>query len=180
MNLKYKDDCDPFEFTIYNTSSSDITLNLFDTQNLNLIPTTYSIPLYITGSNDYNFFVQSIVDTPKKIDLIQINAPFIYLNPLNIQFLDANGISTLKPKYPITYVDAYQVSTSQVKVFFDEGEYLMSENTKILDFIIYANQSVTFLVWYKELPRDSDLLSKQNDIRNVFKSLFGWQKKRLK
>jgi hypothetical protein len=81
MNLKYKDDCDPFEFTIYNTSSSDITLNLFDTQNLNLIPTTYSIPLYITGSNDYNFFVQSIVDTPKKIDLIQINAPFIYLNP---------------------------------------------------------------------------------------------------
>lgn len=180
MNLNYKEDCDPFEFTIFNTSSSDISFNLFDTNTLNLIPTSYSSPIYITGSSNYNFFVQSIIDNPKRVDLIQVNAPFIYLNPLYISYLDANGKEFVNPKLALNYIDVYQVATNQVKIFFDEDEYIMSENTKILDFIIYANQSVSFTVWYKELMKSSDLISNENDLKIVFKSLLGWSKKRIK
>jgi len=109
------------------------------------------------GSVDYNFFVQGLNNDPKKIEEIEIEMPQTYLvNPLNVQYTDANGISDLKPYLPNTEIDTYQKAPNRAIVKFGD-DYIMNINTQIVNFILPPLSETILVITYTELLK-SDML----------------------
>ena len=109
------------------------------------------------GSVDYNFFVQGLNNDPKKIEEIEIEMPQTYLvNPLNVQYTDANGISDLKPYLPNTEIDTYQKAPNRAIVKFGD-DYIMNINTQIVNFILPPLSITILVITYTELLK-SDML----------------------
>ena len=109
------------------------------------------------GSVDYNFFVQGLNNDPKKIENIELIMPQQYLaNPVNVQYLDASGISNINPFLPNIEIDTFQKATNRAVVNFGE-EYVMNINTQIVDFILPPLSTTILIITYNELLK-SDML----------------------
>jgi uncharacterized delta-60 repeat protein len=109
------------------------------------------------GSVNYDFFVQGLNNDPKKIEEIELIMPQRYLaNPVNVQYLDASGISDLKPYLPNIEIDAFQKATNRAMVKFGD-EYVMNINTQIVNFILPPLSTTIMIITYTELIK-SDML----------------------
>ena len=136
----------------YFTSYNGIGANYIVSLNNNTISYTIS-----GGSVDYNFFVQGLNNDPKKIEEIELIMPQTYLvNPLNVQYTDASGISNLNPFLPNIEIDTFQKATNRAVIKFGE-EYVMNINTQIVDFILPPLSTTILVITYTELLK-SDML----------------------
>jgi hypothetical protein len=128
------------------------------------------------GSVDYNFFVQSLNDNPKIIDQIDLIIPQEYSkNPINLQYKDANGISTLKPFFPNIEIDSFQKATNRSFVNFGK-EYIMNINTEIVDFILPPLSTIVFIITYQEFIKanllDVEVYDEENKAKYLIKQNF--------
>jgi uncharacterized delta-60 repeat protein len=123
------------------------------------------------GSVNYNFFVQSLNNDPKKIEQIELVMPQRYLaNPVNVQYTDASGISNLNPFLPNTDIDTFQKATNRAVVKFGD-EYIMNINTKIVNFVLPPLSTTVLVITYQELLK-SDMLDAvvyANDLKAKYK-----------
>lgn len=109
------------------------------------------------GSVNYDFFVQGLNNDPKKIEEIEIEMPQRYLvNPVNVQYKDANGISDLKPYLPNTEIDTFQKAPNRATIKFGD-DYVMNLNTQIVDFKLPPLSETILVITYTELLK-SDML----------------------
>ena len=109
------------------------------------------------GSVNYNFFVQSLNNDPKKIEEIELVMPQTYLaKPVNVQYTDASGISNFNPFLPNIEIDTFQKATNRAKIKFGD-EYIMNINTKIVDFVLPPLSTTILVITYQELLK-SDML----------------------
>ena len=121
-----------------------------------LYSTIYVNNYNISGSVNYDFFVQTLNNDPKIFCDILIKMPQRYLaNPLNVIYTDANGQSTTTPYLPNTDIDAYQKSTNRGSVKFNDG-LVVNINTQI-GITIPPLTTVILLIDYKEFLK-SDML----------------------
>jgi hypothetical protein len=128
------------------------------------------------GSVDYNFFVQGLNDNPKIIDQIDLIIPQEYSkNPINLQYKDANGISTLKPFFPNIEIDSFQKATNRSFVNFGK-EYIMNINTEIVDFILPPLSTIVFIITYQEFIKanllDVEVYDEENKAKYLIKQNF--------
>jgi hypothetical protein len=128
------------------------------------------------GSVDYNFFVQGLNDNPKIIDQIDLIIPQEYSkNPINLQYKDANGISTLKPFFPNVEIDSFQKATNRSFVNFGK-EYIMNINTEIVDFILPPLSTIIFIITYQEFIKanllDVEVFDEENKAKYLIKQNF--------
>ena len=128
------------------------------------------------GSVDYNFFVQGLNDNPKIIDQIDLIIPQEYSkNPINLQYKDANGISTLKPFFPNVEIDSFQKATNRSFVNFGK-EYIMNINTEIVDFKLPPLSTIIFIITYQEFIKanllDVEVYDEENKAKYLIKQNF--------
>ena len=139
----------------------------------NSIPANRIISLYsfsdnysiVGGSVNYDFFVQGLNDNPKIVDRIDLIIPQDYsVNPINLQYKDANGISTLTPFLPNVEIDSFQKATNRTYVNFGK-EYIMNINTEIVDFKLPPLSTIIFIITYQEFIKSNllDVEIKQED-----------------
>jgi len=85
----------------------------------------------VSGSTNYDFFVQTLNNDPKLIYSLLIKMPQFFLkNPINIIYTDANGESNTIPYLPNTDIDVYQKSSNRGSVIFEDG-LVININTQI-------------------------------------------------
>jgi uncharacterized delta-60 repeat protein len=133
-------------FTSYNSIPANRIVSLYSFSD------NYSI---VGGSVDYDFFVQGLNDNPKIIDRIDIVMPQNYLvNPVNIQYKDANGISTLTPFLPNVEIDSFQKATNRSYIDFGK-DYIMNVNTEIVGFILPPLSTIILVLTYQEFIKSN-------------------------
>jgi uncharacterized delta-60 repeat protein len=143
-------------FTSYNSIPANRIVSLYSFSD------NYSI---VGGSVDYDFFVQGLNDNPKLVDRIDLIIPQDYsVNPINLQYKDANGISTLTPFLPNVEIDSFQKATNRTYVNFGK-EYIMNVNTEIVDFKLPPLSTIIFIITYQEFIKSNllDVEIKQED-----------------
>lgn len=124
-----------------------------------IVPDLYSNTYYITGTSNgnYNNFVQSIGDNPIiAYKIIMVLEQTQMNNPIQIQYLDADGESKTDFYQPNNYLDTYQNQSNVVVLEFKDG-LIFDINYKIVDYIVPANTTVRFVLFYKQYLK-SDLL----------------------
>jgi uncharacterized delta-60 repeat protein len=133
-------------FTSYNSIPANKIISLYSFSD------NYSI---VGGSVDYDFFVQGLNDNPKLIDRIDIVMPQNYLvNPVNIQYKDANGIINLNPYLPNTEIDSFQKATNRSYIDFGK-DYIMNINTEIVGFILPPLSTIILVLTYQEFIKSN-------------------------
>lgn len=148
------------EFSLANSTSSPININLFDTNSLLNIPTQpnkASLALYISGSTDYNLFTRDILANPKKIDRIMIygQSNTNLVNNLTINKVDATGDSCAYPILPLTIVSSNQFQGQIAQL--DVKDFVLDVTTNI-NYTIPKNTTVKWVIYYKEYVK-SDMLA---------------------
>lgn len=114
---------------------------------------------YITGSVDYNFFVESIFNDPKRVFAIEFDMTFDAMrNPWVIVNKDANGQECSVPYIPNNYNSKNQFDPRFALVDFENG-YIMDINS-YSQYTIPENTTVILLIWYKEQKRAEKLIRK--------------------
>ena len=104
---------------------------------------------------NYNTFVQTLNDSPKITQEFALQIPQSYsVNPLNVKYTDASGNSTFTPYLPNIDIDQYQKSKNRGAVKFDDN-YIMSQNTEIVDFILPPLSSVVLVITYRDFLRSN-------------------------
>lgn len=124
-----------------------------------VIPSIYSNNYYIQGTStgSYNNFIQSINDNPIIIYKIIMSLPQEDMpNPLQVQYKDANGESNTDFYQPNNYLDAFQKQNNIVVLEFEDG-LIFDINYKIVNYLIPANTTVRFVVFYKQLLKSDNL-----------------------
>lgn len=149
-------------FTSYNSIPANRIIAIYSFSD------NYSI---VGGSVDYDFFVQGLNDNPKLIDRMDIVMPQNYLvNPVNIQYKDANGIIKLNPYLPNTEIDSFQKSTNRSYINFGK-DYIMNVNTEIVDFILPPLSTIVLVLTYQEFIKANMLDLVVSDNKNEAKYL---------
>ena len=115
------------QINLTNVSFSQQYFYLFDVNGI----FTPNPNILISGSTNYDFFIQTLNNDPKIIHSLLIKMPQYFLkNPINIIYTDANGESTTTPYLPNTDIDVYQKSVNRGSVIFDDG-LVIDINTQI-------------------------------------------------
>ena len=132
-----------------NTNSMYISGSLFS------VVTFTATPFFIGGSTNYNTFVNNLNFEPIFVDEIRIltqNQTQLY-NQVQFTKIDSNGNQIFFPEFPITKVDSYQqqgnIAGLQLNGLVFDGR------TYINQYVINANQIVSFEIYYKQLDRFS-------------------------
>jgi hypothetical protein len=119
----------------------------------NYVGTVSSTPLYIGGSSDYNFFVNSLEGQPIKLDcldIISLNQDQLS-NGLTIAKKDADGFSNQKPKFPILDVSAWQEQGNRSSI--PMNGLILDGRTFFSNYKINAGETVVFELCYEQLNR---------------------------
>ena len=116
------------------------------------ISTQYSVtPFYITGSSNYNAFVNNLNSEPVFIDEIRILTQNLTQLNNQVQFtkIDSNGNQIFFPEFPITKVDSYQqqgnIATLKLNGLVFDGR------TYINQYQLNPYESLSFEIYYKQL-----------------------------
>jgi hypothetical protein len=119
------------------------------------VVTFTATPFFIGGSTNYNTFVNNLNFEPIFVDEIRIltqNQTQLY-NQVQFTKIDSNGNQIFFPEFPITKVDSYQqqgnIAGLQLNGLVFDGR------TYINQYVINANQIVSFEIYYKQLDRFS-------------------------
>jgi hypothetical protein len=127
---------------------------------------TSNFVITTSGSTiNYNTFVQTLNDSPKITQEFALQIPQSYsVNPLNVKYTDASGNSTFTPYLPNIDIDQYQKSKNRGAVKFDDN-YIMSQNTEIVDFVLPPLSSVVLVITYRDFLRSNllDAVVREDD-----------------
>jgi hypothetical protein len=110
-------------------------------------------PFYISGSVNYNQFVNSLYSEPIYISMIRFfvqNQEQLY-NQLQFTKIDSNGNQMFFPEFPITKVDSYQEQGNIASIELNGLEF--DGRTYINQYVINANQTVSFEIVYRQIER---------------------------
>lgn len=137
------------QFTITNKSNSIKTIKLFDINSHNVQEVT------ITPS--MRFFNNTLMNDPKKVKEIRINANGAYAQIQATQVItkickDANGDESIESYNPIVATTQYQGGMTAI-----QPNNLILDGICHLEYQIQPNTTVTLIVDYQELKK-SDLL----------------------
>jgi hypothetical protein len=127
---------------------------------------TSNFVITTSGSTiNYNTFVQTLNDSPKITQEFALQIPQSFsVNPLNVKYTDASGNSTFTPYLPNIDIDQYQKSKNRGAVKFDDN-YIMSQNTEIVDFVLPPLSSVVLVITYRDFLRSNllDAVVREDD-----------------
>lgn len=127
-------------------------INASETSIFTTIPYTTS-NFYIGGSSDYNFFLQSILDEPIKLDCLNIisNNQDQLNNPITISKNDADGHSNQYPEFPLLDVSAWQQQGNRSSI--PMGGIILDGRTFFSNYVINPNETVILELCYEQLNR---------------------------
>ena len=136
---------------IYNS----FTASMYVSGSLFSVVTFSATPFFISGSVNYNTFVNSLISEPIFVDEIRLltqNQIQLY-NELQLTKIDSNGNQIFFPEFPITKVDSYQSqgNIAGIKLYglvFDGFTY-------VYQYVVNPFEVVSFEVYYKQLDRFS-------------------------
>lgn len=135
------------------------------TNNINQITTTgiANTPYYVTGSVNYNYFLQSIETEPIIVYYVNIISDQNQLaKVVQITEVDANGNQRAVPHFPILGVSAWQEQGNRGYVDF-KGKLVLDGRTYISNYVLNGNESIVLEIHYAQLDR--------NQIKKVFNGL---------
>ena len=115
-----------------------------------LYPTIYAPSISITGSINYEDFVRSIFNEPKRVTRIEVNANSISQvgQPVQIVVKDANGNSVYFTRLPNTTISVMQFNQTQANVDFKK-DLILSNGNYINSYILGAGETVSLILYYK-------------------------------
>lgn len=119
----------------------------------NYVGTIASTPLYISGSSDYNFFVNSLEGQPIKLDCMDIisSTQDQLSNPISVKKTDADGHSNQKPTFPILDVSAWQEQGNRSSI--PMGGIILDGRTFFSQYKVNAGETVVFELCYEQLNK---------------------------
>jgi hypothetical protein len=127
------------------------------TNNIQQVTTTgiTATPYYISGSVNYNYFLNNLNNEPVKIQMIRLfvqNQEQLY-NQLQLTKIDSNGNQIFLPDFPIN-----QVSTMQQQGNIGEislKDVVFDGRTFINQYQLNGNETISFEIYYTQLDLTS-------------------------
>ena len=115
---------------------------------------------YISSPSNYKQFVRGISSCPKEVCKIGLYAPqSSFLNPLILQYKDANGKEFLNPYLPNVNIPAMQYDGNIVELEFERNQLVLDGSVNLFQYIIPANTTIRMLLYYKEMCKSAKLSS---------------------
>jgi len=113
--------------------------------------TVVSTPIFISGSSDYNFFVNSLEGQPIKLDCMDIisSTQDQLSNAITVRKTDADGHSNAKPTFPILDVSAWQEQGNRSSI--PMGGLILDGRTFFSQYVVNAGETVVFELCYEQL-----------------------------
>jgi hypothetical protein len=120
------------------------------TATLNTVPTATN-SIFVTGTSDYNAFVRDLEDNPIQVEEIRfiVQNQNQFDNVLNVKYIDANGVQTEYPRFPILDLSIFQFQSQLAVVKFQQLIF----NGKIFfaDYVLNPNETVILTMKYWQL-----------------------------
>jgi hypothetical protein len=142
--------------SVYSATQNSV---YFVTTSLNTITQLTTIGVtttsyYVSGSSNYNLFLQSLGYEPIKVDYVRVIANQTQLaNNVAIYKIDSSGKSNQVPNFPILGVNAWQDQGNISLIKFKD--LILDGRTYISQYVINANQSVTLQLFYSQFDLNS-------------------------
>jgi uncharacterized delta-60 repeat protein len=139
----------------YGVIYNSITNSMYISGSLFSVVTFTATPFFIGGSTNYNTFVNSLNFEPIFIEEIRIltQSQTQLYNQVQFTKIDSNGNQIFFPEFPITKVDSYQQQGNIAELKLNG--LVFDGRTYINQYVINANQIVSFEIYYKQLDRFS-------------------------
>jgi DNA-binding beta-propeller fold protein YncE len=128
--------------------SFDQSSNFFETYTT---ANVYSSPYFVTGSANYNAFINNLNNEPVFIQMVRLlvqNQDQLN-NQLQLTKIDSNGNQIFMPNFPINEVSAYQQQGNIGEVAFKD--IVFDGRTYINQYQLNAYESMSFEIYYKQL-----------------------------
>ena len=151
-------------YTVFNAITYSVIYNDFIASSLVQFTTIgiTATPYYVSGSTNYNLFLQSLEYEPIQVDYVRVIASQTQLaNNVGIYKIDASGKSNQVPNFPILGVDAWQDQGNISLIKFKD--LVFDGRTYINQYVINANETVTLELFYSQF----DLPSFKNILQNI-------------
>ena len=114
-------------------------------------------PYFVTGSVDYNFFIQNLAYEPIKVEYIRmstinssIEAQKPFYNTMEMVQISATGLSKTYANLPISRIDAQE---SQNIVLLPFKNLIMDGRTYLSNYVLNPYTQVTFDIYFSQLNR---------------------------
>jgi hypothetical protein len=157
---------DLFTDSIYGTNNSDVG---------QVVYVSYPIMPYITGSTEYNEFIQSTKNDVKGVRQIIVISKkgdeYLLNNPLDIKTRDANGNKVLIPKLPNINVSAEQFQGNMAFVNFECQDFILDNQTIIRSYPVPAGKTVRMIIFYYEINLGQILKGKYQRVVNEIEAI---------
>jgi uncharacterized delta-60 repeat protein len=137
----------------YGVIYNSLTNSMYISGSLFSVVTFTATPFFIGGSVNYNTFVNSLNGEPIYIEEIRIltqNQTQLY-NQVQFTKIDSSGNQIFFPEFPINKIDSMQEqgNIAGLKLY----GLVFDGRTYINQYVINANQVVSFEIYYKQLDR---------------------------
>jgi DNA-binding beta-propeller fold protein YncE len=134
-----------FNNSIYFADVFNVTINALTTIGIT------ATPFYVTGSSNYNSFVNNLNNEPILIQMIRllVQNQNQLTNELQLTTIDSNGNQIFMPNFPINEVSAYQQQGNIGEVPFKD--IIFDGRTYINQYQLNPNESLSFEIYYKQL-----------------------------
>lgn len=139
----------PFSGILYLAGNNSNSLYAYNSIN------TPQNPYFVTGSVDYNFFIQNLYYEPIKVEYIrmstinssiQAQAPFY--NSMQVVEISATGQSKSYSNLPISRIDAWE---SQNIVLLPFKNLIMDGRTYLSNYVLNPYSTVTLDIYFNQL-----------------------------
>jgi YVTN family beta-propeller protein len=127
--------------------------NLYGYNSINTPQNQY----FVTGSVDYNFFIQNLAYEPIKVEYIRmstinssIEAQKPFYNTMEMVQISATGLSKTYANLPISRLDVWE---SQNIVLLPFKNLIMDGRTYLSNYVINPYSQVTFDIYFSQLNR---------------------------
>jgi DNA-binding beta-propeller fold protein YncE len=114
-------------------------------------------PYFVTGSVDYNFFIQNLAYEPIKVEYIRmstinssIEAQKPFYNTMEMVQISATGQSKTYANLPISRIDVWE---SQNIVLLPFKNLIMDGRTYLSNYVLNPYSQVTFDIYFSQLNR---------------------------
>lgn len=145
------------------TTANYISTNGYVWLGDSITPTSYLItnsnftviPYYVSGSSNYNTFVNNLNNEPIAIQMIRFFAQNQnqLTNQVQLTTIDSSGFQTFEPNFPINQVSAYQQQGNIGEV--ELKDIIFDGRTYINQYKLNANETISFEIIYKQLNINS-------------------------
>jgi hypothetical protein len=127
------------------------------TNNIQQVTTTgiTASPYYISGSVNYNYFLNNLNNEPVQIQMIRLvvqNQEQLY-NQVQLTKIDSNGNQIFLPDFPINKVDTMQEQGNISKI--ELKDVVFDGRTYINEYQLNGNETISFEIYYTQLDLTS-------------------------